>query len=36
LHDGSAATLADAALRMPNAPSDPDDLAALVEYLRSL
>jgi YVTN family beta-propeller protein len=36
LHDGSAATLRDSILRMPNAPASPDDLDALVEYVRSL
>jgi YVTN family beta-propeller protein len=36
LHDGSAATIRDAVLRMPGAPSARDDLDALVEYLRSL
>ena len=36
LHDGSAATLNDAVLKMPNAPASPVDLTALVEYLRSL
>jgi YVTN family beta-propeller protein len=37
LHDGSAGTLSDAALEMPMAPAAGSaDLAALVEYLRSL
>ena len=37
LHDGSAATLSDATLKMPMAPAAGSaDLAALVEYLRSL
>ncbi|HSZ81803.1 MAG TPA: di-heme oxidoredictase family protein [Polyangia bacterium] len=37
LHDGSAATLSDAVLKMPMAPAAGSaDLAALVEYLRSL
>jgi YVTN family beta-propeller protein len=36
LHDGSAPTIRDAVLRMPNPPPSPSDLAALVEYLRSL
>ncbi len=36
LHDGSAATLADAIAKMPGAPSSPNDVTALVEYLRSL
>ncbi|HVW30359.1 MAG TPA: hypothetical protein VHC69_33605 [Polyangiaceae bacterium] len=36
LHDGSAATLRDSIERMPGAPTGDDDLAALVEYLRSL
>ena len=37
LHDGSAATLEDVVLRMPQAPAaGSPDLAALVEYLRSL
>jgi DNA-binding beta-propeller fold protein YncE len=36
LHDGSAATLADAIAKMPNAPTSADDVSALVEYLRSL
>ncbi len=37
LHDGSAATLPDAVLKMPMAPAaGSEDLAALVEYLRSL
>jgi YVTN family beta-propeller protein len=37
LHDGSAATLGDATLKMPMAPAAASpDLAALVEYLRSL
>ncbi len=36
LHDGRAATLRDAASAMPGAPTSPDDLDALVEYLRSL
>jgi len=37
LHDGSAATLSDATLKMPMAPAaGSPDLAALVEYLRSL
>jgi YVTN family beta-propeller protein len=37
LHDGSAATIPDAVLKMPMSPAaSSDDLAALVEYLRSL
>jgi YVTN family beta-propeller protein len=37
LHDGSAATLIDAVLKMPQAPAAGSaDLGALVEYLRSL
>lgn len=36
LHDGSAATLVDAVVKMPGAPTSADDLAAVVEYLRSL
>ncbi len=36
LHDGSAPTLRDAILKMPGAPTSDDDVAALVEYLRSL
>lgn len=36
LHDGSAPTIRDAVLKMPNPPSSPDDLNALVEYLRAL
>ncbi|HEX4403391.1 MAG TPA: di-heme oxidoredictase family protein, partial [Polyangia bacterium] len=37
LHDGSAATLLDAVLKMPMAPAaGSEDLKALVEYLRSL
>ncbi len=36
LHDGSAETLRDAVLEMPNAPTAPTELDALVEYLKSL